>query len=71
MTYSELRERFWFSYPCSLALAINHIELCLYLGEVRSVAQCKPFLGGKGSLLALFSDLTLWLFDEAQTTFKI
>ena len=63
-------------YTCSLALAINHRELSLYLGEVRSVAQCKLFFWGgggggggwgEGRSLALFSDLTVWLFDEAQT----
>ncbi len=47
-TSTEICMRFALLDPISLALAFHHREIRLYLGELRSVAQCKPFLGGGG-----------------------
>ncbi len=47
-TSTEICMRFALLDPISLALAFHHREIRLYLGELRSVAQCKSFFGGEG-----------------------
>ena len=55
-TSTEICMRFALLDPTSLALAFHHREIRLYLGELRSVAQCKPFFWwGGGVFVSLFS----------------
>ncbi len=62
--------RFAPSDPISLALAFHHREIWLYLGELRSVAQCKPLGGGEGSLAySAFKEIaTFWLQPKNNCT---
>ena len=69
-TSTEICMRFALLDPISLALAFHHREIWVYLGKLRSVAQCKPFLGvggGRGrcslAYLVFKAIATLWLYE--------